>query len=70
MIFAWLDPTIVREPDEPPHPAEGKARKRTFIADLRELSARKENAQDRFKSAVALKWRLGEQGPYVGMTEE
>ena len=42
-----------------------------FNAYLRELRARKENdAQTRFKAAVALKWRLGEPGPYVGMTEE
>lgn len=42
-----------------------------FNAYLRELRARKKNeTQVRFKAAVDLKWRLGEPGPYVGMTEE
>jgi hypothetical protein len=41
-----------------------------FNAYLRELRARKENdAQIRFRTAVELKWRLGEPGPSVGMTE-
>ena len=42
-----------------------------FNAYLRELRARKSNdVQDRFKSAVAIKWQLGKPGPYVGMTED
>lgn len=42
-----------------------------FSGYLRELRARKQNdAQERFKSAIAIKWRLGEPGPYIGMTEE
>jgi len=40
-------------------------------AYLRELRARKPNdVQDRFRSAVAIKWQLGKPGPHVGMTEE
>ena len=42
-----------------------------FNAYMRELRARKSNdTQDRFKTAVALKWRLGVPGPFVGLTEE
>jgi hypothetical protein len=41
-----------------------------FNAYLRELRAPGENdAQIRFRTAVELKWRLGEPGPSVGMTE-
>lgn len=40
-------------------------------AYLRDLRARKPNdVQDRFRSAVAIKWELGKPGPYVGVTEE
>ena len=38
---------------------------------LRELRSRKSNeAQDRFRAAVDLKWRLGQPGPFVGMSED
>ena len=40
-------------------------------AYMRELRARESNeAQDNFRAAVALKWKLGVPGPYVGLTEE
>lgn len=42
-----------------------------FDTYLRELRAREQNeAQVRFKEAVALKWDLGKPGPRVGVTEE
>lgn len=38
---------------------------------LRELRQKKPNdVQDRFRAAVAMKWKLGQQGAFVGMTEE
>lgn len=38
---------------------------------LRELRSRTSNeAQERFRAAVDLKWRLGQPGPFVGMAED
>ena len=42
-----------------------------FNSYLRELRSRKQNdTQERFKSAVAMKWQLGKPGRFVGVTEE
>lgn len=42
-----------------------------FTEYIKELRSRKDNpAKEAFRRAVELKWRLGEPGPYVAMTEE